>query len=198
MSVFFTKNGNLIGTAYSIISSEPRTYRTLYPTIGLDSKEFTIQVSFGADEAFAFDVSKVEQLYANYPALFRHSARLNSRPGQSATGSNVDNVPNPSEILERIGLVCTYPEAASFHPWNQNAATATIYIQQRDARRYMWLNDSDSDVSDDSSLDDGDEYSGDEDGILQDIYGEYDYASYDDSTYGDDYDDDMGFDSDVD
>ena len=200
MSVFFTKNGNLIGTAYSIISSEPRTYRTLYPTIGLDSKEFTIQVSFGADEAFAFDVSKAEQLYANYPAQFRHSARLNSRPGQSATGSNVDNVPNPSEILERIGLVCTYPEAASFHPWNRNAATATINVQQRDARRYMWLND-----SDDSSSDDGDEYSGDEDvdGILEAMheayYDQFEYASYEDSTYGDDDDDeDMGFDSDVD
>ena len=199
MSVFFTKNGNLIGTAYSIISSEPRTYRCLYPTIGLDSKEFTIQVSFGAGEAFAFDISKVEQLYANYPAPVRHSARLNSQSDQSATGSNVDNALNPSEILERIGLVCTYPdEAASFHPWNRNAATARIYVQQRDSRRYMWLHDSDD--SDDFSSDDGDEYSGDEDGILEDMFGGYDYASYDDSTYGDDGgdDDDMGFDSDVD
>jgi hypothetical protein len=194
MSVFFTKNGSLIGTAYSIISSEPRTYRYLYPTIGLDSKEFTIQASFGAGEAFAFDVSKVEQLYANYPARLRQIVGLNSQSGQSATGSNIDNAPNPSEILERIGLVCTYPEAASFHPWNRNAATARIDLHQRDAHRYMWL--SDSDDSDDFSSDDGDEYSGDEDGILEDIYGGYDYASYDDSTYGDD-DDDMGFDSDV-
>ena len=52
MSVFFTKNGNLIGTAY-IINTEPRTYRQLYPSIGLDSKEFTVHASFGAGQTLS-------------------------------------------------------------------------------------------------------------------------------------------------
>ena len=124
MSVFFTKNGELIGTAY-IINTEPRTYRELYPSIGLDSKEYTVHASFGADQAFVFDVSKAERLYEAYPPPLRQSARLSS--SQETAG----DAPNTTDVLKRIGLECLYPEAAPLHPWNKFSPTRRIYVQQK-------------------------------------------------------------------
>lgn len=188
MSLFFTKNGSLIGTAYAIIKSQWNSYRELYPSIGLDSKEFTIHAQFGADEAFVYDVSKAERLYDNYPPPLRLSARLSSRSGRSAD--------DPSDILERIGLKCAYPEASSFHPWNKTSSTRRIYVQQRDLRHMgSYSDESDEDEDDHDIVGIIEHYGNALEAMLSDGY---DYVSYDDSTYGsggdiddDDENDDM-------
>lgn len=191
MSVFFTKNGNFIGTAY-IINTEPRTYREIYPSIGLDSKEYTVHASFGADQAFVFDVNKAERLYEAYPPHLRQSARLSNETHGDA--------PNPSDVLKRIGLECSYPEAAAFHPWNKTSPTRRIYVHQRDTRRYMWLDSEGESDEEDGHDDDSDGFGGNiDDGLEAMLSDAYDYVSYDDSTYGSggnsNDDDDMDFDA---
>ena len=181
MSVFFTKNGQLIATAY-VINTEPRTYRELYPSIGLDSKEFTVHASFGADQAFVFDVSKAERLYEAYPPPLRQSERLSS--SQETAETHVD-APNPSDVLKRIGMELAYPEAAAFHPWNKISPTRRIYVQQRDTRRYMWLDSEGESDEGDGHDDDSDAFEGNiDDGLEAMLSDAYDYVSYDDSTYG--------------
>lgn len=190
MSVFFTKNGKLIGTAY-IINTEPRTFRELCPSIGLDSKEYTVHASFGAGQTFFFDVNKAERLYENYPPPLRQSARLSS---SQETAETHGDAPNPSDVLESIGLECSYPEAASFHPWNKTSPPRRIYVQQRDTRRNMWLDSEGESGEEDDHDDDSDAFGGNiDDGLEAMLSDAYDYVSYDDSTYGsggDSYDDD--------
>lgn len=184
MSVFFTKNGNLIGTAY-IINTEPRTYRELYPSIGLDSKEYTVHASFGADQAFVFDVNKAERLYEAYPPPPRQSARLSSSQTTSQTAETHGAAPNPSDVLKRIGLECSYAEASSLHPWNKTSPTRRIYVQQRDTRRYIFLDSEGESDEEDSHDDDSDGFGGNiDDGLEAMLSDAYDYVSYDDSTYG--------------
>lgn len=144
-SVFFTKNGSIIGTALVIMEDE-RTYDRLYPTIGMDSKEYSIHVNFGGDKQFAFDVTKAERLYSAYPPPTRQSRRLNSN--EDAT-----TLHDPIALLQQNQLICEYEEAASFHPWNAEAFTRRIYIQDFEwamAEQGRWELDYNS--YDDSSL----------------------------------------------
>lgn len=156
-SIFYTKNGTLIGTA--LILSNESTFHRIYPTIGIDSSLYSLHVNFGGEKPFVFDVSKAEGLYAAYPPPSRRSRRLNGEHSASA-------IADPSVILLRNHLTCKHNEAATFHPWNADAITRRIQMEEG-----AW----------DSMSDDGWIIRGR--GHFGTFRREFDYNSYDDSSF---------------
>jgi len=172
-SVFYTKNGSLIGTAF-VLSNEPSS-SLLYPTIGIDSSKYSLHVNFGRDKPFSFDVPIAERLYAAYPPPSRRSRRLISMDNSNA-------IVDPSAILQQNHLTCEHIEAAAFHPWNSDANTRRIQIDEgagddtEDLLEFMQehlLEDMQDDLLEDMQED-----------LLEDIIIEdlLDYNSYDDSS----------------
>lgn len=155
-SIFYTKNGSLIGTALAV-SNEP-SFNHLYPTIGIDSSKYSLHVNFGGDKPFVFDVPIAERLYAAYPPPSRRSRRLISM-------DNANVIVDPSVILQQNHLTCEHIEAAAFHPWNSDAITRRIQIDEG-----AWdVASVEEDILEDLLEED----------LLEDLLG---YNSYDDSS----------------
>ena len=117
-SVFFTKNGSLIGTAFAVRPEDPYDFsQGIRPVIGLDSQEYTVIVNFGSDEPFRLDVGLAEQLYSAHPPRWRNSSKKRALDNSQTAPLNAAR---------------TFQEAVHFHPWTKDFApgfTARITIQ---------------------------------------------------------------------